>query len=65
MFFLLSFILYEVIMLIHAKKSYFPYKSLIKASRLLIFGTYIFFYILSNCALNNSVSNFFLMYFIV
>ena len=35
------------------KKSYFHYKSLIKASRLLIFGTYILFNILSNCALKN------------
>ena len=41
-------------MLIYAqKKSYFHYKSLIKASRLLIFGTYILFNILSNCALKN------------
>ena len=43
-------------MLIYAKKktkkkSYFHYKSLIKASRLLIFGTYILFNLLSNCAL--------------
>ena len=39
-------------MLIYAKKkSYFHYKSLIKASRLLIFGTDILFNILSNCAL--------------
>ena len=50
---LLSFILYELIMLIYAKKSYFHYKSLIKASRLLIFGTYILFNILSNSALKN------------
>ena len=35
------------------KKSYFHYKSFIKASRLLIFGTYILFNILSNCALKN------------
>ena len=35
------------------KKPYFHYKSLIKASRLLIFGTYILFNILSNCALEN------------
>ena len=72
---LLSFILYELIMLIYAKISYFHYKSLIKASRLLIVGTYILFNILSNCALKNvSVEiNFlcillfyaFLMYFIV
>ena len=34
-------------------KSYFHYKSLIKASRLLIFGTYILFNLLSNCALKN------------
>ena len=40
-------------MLIYAKKSYFHYKSLIKASRLLIFGTYILFNILSNFALKN------------
>ena len=40
----------------HTKKSYFHYKSLIKASRLLIFGTYILFDILSNCALKISVS---------
>ena len=37
---LLSFTLYEVIMLIYAKNHY---KSLIKASRLLIVGTYILF----------------------
>ena len=44
---LLSFILYELIMLIYAKKkSYFHYKLLIKASKLLIFGTYILFNIL-------------------
>ena len=41
------------IMLIYAKKSYFYYNSLIKASRLLIFGTYILFNILSNSALKN------------
>ena len=36
------------------QKSYFHYKSLIKASRLLIFGTYILFNILhSDCALQN------------
>ena len=35
------------------QKSYFHYKSLIKASRLLIFGTYILFNILSNCALKH------------
>ena len=35
------------------KKSYFHYKPLIKASRLLIFGTYILFNLLSNCALKN------------
>ena len=40
-------------MLIYAKKSYFYYNSLIKASRLLIFGTYILFNILSNSALKN------------
>ena len=34
-------------------KSYFHYKSLIKASRLLIFDTCILFNILSNCALKN------------
>ena len=34
-------------------KSYFHYKSLIKASRLLIFGTYILFNFLSDCALKN------------
>ena len=52
---LFSFILYELIMLIYAKKtpSNFHYKSLIKASRLLSFGTYILFNILSNCALKN------------
>ena len=37
-------------------KSYFHYKSLITASRLPIFGTYILFNILSNCALKISVS---------
>ena len=37
------------------KKSYFHYKSLIKASRLLIFGIYIPFDILSNCVLKISV----------
>ena len=42
-----SFILYELIMLIYAKNSYFHYNSL------LIFGTYILFNILSNCALKN------------
>ena len=35
------------------KKSYFHYKSLIKPSRLLIFGIYIFFNILNNCAQKN------------
>ena len=40
-------------MLIYETKKYFHYKSLIKASRLLIFGTYILFNILSNCALKN------------
>ena len=35
------------------QKSYFHYKSLIRASRLLIFGTYILFNILSNCAFKN------------
>ena len=35
------------------KKSHLHYKSLIKASKLLIFGTYILFNILSNCALKN------------
>ena len=35
------------------KKSYINYKSLIKASRMLIFGTYILFNILSNCALKS------------
>ena len=43
---LLSFILYELIMQIYAKKksSDFHYKSLIKALRLLIFGTYVYMY---------------------
>ena len=35
------------------KKILFHYKSLIKASKLQIFGTYILFNILSNCALKN------------
>ena len=47
---LLSFILYELIMLIYAKKSYFHFKSLINASILLIFGQYILLNILNNCA---------------
>ena len=49
---LLSFILYELIMqkiyAIYAKKS-----TINQASRLLIFGTYILFNILTNCALKN------------
>ena len=41
-------------MLIYAKNNkYFHYKSLIKASGLLNFGTYILFNIPSNCALRN------------
>ena len=54
-------------MLIYApKKSYFHYKSLIKASRLLIFATYILFNIFSNCALKNfSIETNFLCIFIV
>ena len=40
-------------MLIYAKNSFIFYKSLIKASRLLVFGTYILFNMLSNCALKN------------
>ena len=53
-------------MLIYANKSYFHYKSLIKASRLLIFGTYILFNIFSNCALQIfSIEINFVMYFIV
>ena len=57
------FFFYELIMLIYAKKSYFHYKSLIKASRLLIFGTCtcILFNILSNCALKKfSIKMYFL-----
>ena len=48
------------------KKTYFHYKSLIKASRLQIFGTYILFNILSNCAFKKcQYRKKFLMYFIV
>ena len=53
---LLSFILYELIMLIYAKKNkiLFSLFTLIKASRLLIFATYILLNFLnSNCALKN------------
>ena len=46
----------NLIMLIYAKNLIFHYKSLIKASRLLIFGTYILFNILNNCAQKISVS---------
>ena len=55
--------------------SYFPYKSLIKALRGLIFGTFILLNILTNSALKNSIIEFyflcillfyeFLMYFFV
>ena len=65
---LLSFILYELIMQIYAQKlSYIHYKSLIKASRLLIFGTRILFNILSNCVKKISIEIHFLCtsYFIV
>ena len=55
--------------------SYFPYKSLIKALRVLIFGTFILLNILTYCALKNSIIEIyflcillfyeFLMYFFV
>ena len=47
-------------MLIYAYKSYFHYKSLIKASRLLIFGTYMYMYlyILFNILSNRALKNF-------
>ena len=47
------FILINYANLCKKNNSYFHYKSLIKASRLLIFGIYILFNILSNCAVKN------------
>ena len=49
---LLSFILYMNYANL-CTKSYFHYKSLIKVSRLIIFGTYILFSLFSNCALKD------------
>ena len=53
LFFIISFYFIWINYASLCNKSYFHYKSLIKASRLQIFGTYILFNFLSNCALKN------------